>query len=354
MLDGLSPATRCACWKHRPGPAPPAGLRRVRAAQVGRRRGHRTDPTPPEHLSKETSTMGYTVNGNELETDDQGYLLEPDFSDEVVQVIAAAEGITLTDDHWKVVAYLRDEYRDTATRPTSATCSRAWPTCCRLRQQVAVRPVPHRPGQAGLQGGRPAAAAGQGRVLMLRRRQRTAGATAHEHARHAPEEPLVQGRCAQERGRAGQCHGLHRLARGAATCSSACAGRTSTSTPARPTSPSCARCWCSWWRSPTAWRTRGWRRGAPGIHRGAGAPPGAHAAGKRRPTCWAPAAGRQPRRHLHRPGQRAVTQHYAEFGADPEAAGRSRLPARLRLRALPGPPLEPTCPRRTAAGSSTR
>ena len=35
--------------------------------------------------------MGYTVNGNELETDDQGYLLEPDFGDEVVQVIAAAE-----------------------------------------------------------------------------------------------------------------------------------------------------------------------------------------------------------------------------------------------------------------------
>ena len=35
--------------------------------------------------------MGYTVNGAELETDEQGYLLEPDFSDEVVRVIAAAE-----------------------------------------------------------------------------------------------------------------------------------------------------------------------------------------------------------------------------------------------------------------------
>jgi DNA-binding transcriptional LysR family regulator len=30
--------------------------------------------------------MGYTVNGTELETDDQGYLLEADFSDEVVPV----------------------------------------------------------------------------------------------------------------------------------------------------------------------------------------------------------------------------------------------------------------------------
>lgn len=55
--------------------------------------------------------MAYTVNGTELESDEQGYLLEADFSDEVVQVIAAAEGITLTDAHWKVVGYLRDEYR---------------------------------------------------------------------------------------------------------------------------------------------------------------------------------------------------------------------------------------------------
>jgi tRNA 2-thiouridine synthesizing protein E len=61
--------------------------------------------------------MAYTVNGVELQTDDQGYLLEPDFSDEVVRVIAAAEGITLTDDHWKVVNYLRDEYREQGQTP---------------------------------------------------------------------------------------------------------------------------------------------------------------------------------------------------------------------------------------------
>jgi TusE/DsrC/DsvC family sulfur relay protein len=61
--------------------------------------------------------MGYTVNGNELDTDDQGYLLEADYSDEVVQVIAAAEGIALTEDHLKVVAYLRDEYREHGHTP---------------------------------------------------------------------------------------------------------------------------------------------------------------------------------------------------------------------------------------------
>jgi len=61
--------------------------------------------------------MPYTVNGNELETDEQGYLLEPDFSDEVVRVIAEAEGIALTDAHWQIVAYLRDEYREHGHTP---------------------------------------------------------------------------------------------------------------------------------------------------------------------------------------------------------------------------------------------
>ncbi|MEY2686768.1 MAG: hypothetical protein RL375_966 [Pseudomonadota bacterium] len=61
--------------------------------------------------------MGYIVNGTELETDEQGYLLEPDFGDEVVGVIATAEGLTLTDDHLKVVAYLRDEYREHGHTP---------------------------------------------------------------------------------------------------------------------------------------------------------------------------------------------------------------------------------------------
>ncbi len=61
--------------------------------------------------------MGYTVNGEELETDGEGYLLEPNYSDEVVQTIAQAEGLTLTDDHWKVVNYLRDEYRENGHTP---------------------------------------------------------------------------------------------------------------------------------------------------------------------------------------------------------------------------------------------
>ena len=61
--------------------------------------------------------MSYTVNGIERETDDQGFLREPDFSDEAVHVIAAAEHIELTDAHWQVVNYLRDEYREHGHTP---------------------------------------------------------------------------------------------------------------------------------------------------------------------------------------------------------------------------------------------
>ena len=61
--------------------------------------------------------MAYFVDGHELETDEQGFLLEPDYRDEVVDAIAAAEGIALTPDHWTVVRYLRDEYREHGHTP---------------------------------------------------------------------------------------------------------------------------------------------------------------------------------------------------------------------------------------------
>jgi tRNA 2-thiouridine synthesizing protein E len=61
--------------------------------------------------------MGYTVNGNELEADADGYLIEPDYSEEVVAVIAEAEGISLTEDHWKVINYMRDEYKENGQTP---------------------------------------------------------------------------------------------------------------------------------------------------------------------------------------------------------------------------------------------
>jgi tRNA 2-thiouridine synthesizing protein E len=55
--------------------------------------------------------------GNEIETDDDGFLLEPDYSEEVVSVIAAVEGIELTPQHWQIINYMRDEYREHGHTP---------------------------------------------------------------------------------------------------------------------------------------------------------------------------------------------------------------------------------------------
>ena len=61
--------------------------------------------------------MGYVVQGVELETDADGYLLEANFTDEVVAAIAAAEGIVLTPAHWEVIRFLRDEYHESGHTP---------------------------------------------------------------------------------------------------------------------------------------------------------------------------------------------------------------------------------------------
>ena len=61
--------------------------------------------------------MGYHINGVDLDTDAEGYLLEPDYSAEAPQVIAAAEGIVLTAEHWDVIDYMRDQYRENGHTP---------------------------------------------------------------------------------------------------------------------------------------------------------------------------------------------------------------------------------------------
>jgi tRNA 2-thiouridine synthesizing protein E len=65
--------------------------------------------------------MGYVVDGVELQADEQGFLLEPNYGDEAVKVIAAAEGIELTDAHWEVVNFLREEYKTSSHTPNFRT-----------------------------------------------------------------------------------------------------------------------------------------------------------------------------------------------------------------------------------------
>ncbi|RKO65574.1 TusE/DsrC/DsvC family sulfur relay protein [Desulfofundulus salinus] len=52
------------------------------------------------------------VNGVEIEQDEDGFIVDPNlWNEDVAKALAAQEGISeLTEEHWKVVKYLRDYY----------------------------------------------------------------------------------------------------------------------------------------------------------------------------------------------------------------------------------------------------
>ena len=55
--------------------------------------------------------MAYEVDGKTIEADGKGYLVSlDDWNEEVAKAIAEKEGIDLTEAHWDVLNYLRDEY----------------------------------------------------------------------------------------------------------------------------------------------------------------------------------------------------------------------------------------------------
>jgi len=55
--------------------------------------------------------MAIEVNGKSIETTASGYLENlADWDEDVARKLAEIEGIELTDKHWDVVSYLRDEY----------------------------------------------------------------------------------------------------------------------------------------------------------------------------------------------------------------------------------------------------
>ena len=57
--------------------------------------------------------MAIEFDGKTIETNDNGYLLEvEDWSEGLAPVLAAVEGIELTDRHWDVINYLREEFID--------------------------------------------------------------------------------------------------------------------------------------------------------------------------------------------------------------------------------------------------
>jgi tRNA 2-thiouridine synthesizing protein E len=63
--------------------------------------------------------MQFDVNGKTIETDEQGYLLDPaDWSEDFARALAQREGIELYVDHWELIWYFRDYYEQTQSLPT--------------------------------------------------------------------------------------------------------------------------------------------------------------------------------------------------------------------------------------------
>ncbi|UJX27008.1 sulfurtransferase TusE [Pseudoalteromonas sp. CF6-2] len=57
-------------------------------------------------------------NNKQIETDKQGYLLDSnDWSEELAPIIAEQENITLSEQHWEVVHFVRDFYLEYNTSP---------------------------------------------------------------------------------------------------------------------------------------------------------------------------------------------------------------------------------------------
>ncbi|HDT0557911.1 TPA: sulfurtransferase TusE [Klebsiella pneumoniae subsp. pneumoniae] len=60
----------------------------------------------------------FIFEGNEIETDSEGYLKDTNqWSEAMAEVIAAQEGITLAVEHWKVVRFVREFYLEFNTSP---------------------------------------------------------------------------------------------------------------------------------------------------------------------------------------------------------------------------------------------
>lgn len=57
--------------------------------------------------------MTFEINGNRIETDDQGFLVDPEAWDgNVAEVLAQLEGVQLGDEHRQVLEFIRRHYSE--------------------------------------------------------------------------------------------------------------------------------------------------------------------------------------------------------------------------------------------------
>jgi TusE/DsrC/DsvC family sulfur relay protein len=62
--------------------------------------------------------MSLDNDGNGIQTDAEGYLVDPvDWNESVANQLAQSEQISLTPDHWSVMAFMRDYYDEHQVAP---------------------------------------------------------------------------------------------------------------------------------------------------------------------------------------------------------------------------------------------
>jgi len=68
-----------------------------------------------------------TLAGAAIDRNDEGFFTDPDqWTEAMVPELAAAEGITeLTEDHWRVIKFMRAEYAEKGTGPTVRVLGKA-------------------------------------------------------------------------------------------------------------------------------------------------------------------------------------------------------------------------------------
>jgi len=61
-----------------------------------------------------------TLNGREVHVNDEGFLTEYDeWDEELATVLATNIGIDLTEDHWKVIRFLREDFKELGETATT-------------------------------------------------------------------------------------------------------------------------------------------------------------------------------------------------------------------------------------------
>jgi len=60
-----------------------------------------------------------TLDGHQVHVNDEGFLTDPgEWTEDLADVLAAQIGITLSDEHWKAIRFLRQDFEQQGETPT--------------------------------------------------------------------------------------------------------------------------------------------------------------------------------------------------------------------------------------------